>query len=66
MLYGFALNIASPLQQQFGALPVLWRAEIVAVVMLAPLGIYSTLNNDRPFEWVALAAVQQPEFKPNR
>ena len=43
--------------QQFGALPVLWRAEIVAVVMLAPLGIYSTLNNDRPFEWVALAAV---------
>jgi len=26
-------------------------------VMLAPLGIYSTLNNDRPFEWVALAAV---------
>jgi len=57
MLYGFALNIASPLQQQFGALPVLWRAEIVAVVMLAPLGIYSTLNNDRPFEWIALAAV---------
>ena len=57
MLYGFALNIASPLQQQFGALPVLWRAEIVAVVMLAPLGIYSTLHNDRPFEWSAFAAV---------
>ena len=57
MLYGFALNIASPLQQQFGALPVLWRAEIVAVVMLAPLGIYSTLHNDRPFEWSALAAL---------
>ena len=56
-MHGFALNIASPLQQQFGALPVLWRAEIVAVVMLAPLGVYSTLNNDRPFEWIALAAV---------
>lgn len=37
--YGFALNIASPLQQRNGALPVLWRAQIVALVLTAPLGV---------------------------
>jgi drug/metabolite transporter (DMT)-like permease len=57
VLYGFALNIASPLQQKYGALPVLWRAEIVAVVVLLPLGIFSLINNDRPFEWGAFAAM---------
>lgn len=57
VLYGFALNIASPLQQKYGALPVLWRAEIVAVVVLLPLGVYSLRNNDRPFEWGAFVAM---------
>jgi drug/metabolite transporter (DMT)-like permease len=52
-----ALNIASPLQQKYGALPVLWRAEIVAVVVLLPLGVFSLINNDRPFEWGAFAAM---------
>jgi drug/metabolite transporter (DMT)-like permease len=37
--YGFALNIASPLQQRNGALPVIWRAQMVALVLTAPLGI---------------------------
>ena len=39
LLYGLALNIAVPLQQRLGALPVIWRAEIVALVLLAPGGI---------------------------
>ena len=37
--YGFALNIASPLQQRNGALPVIWRAQIVALILTAPLGV---------------------------
>jgi len=37
--YGFALNLASPLQQRNGALPVIWRAQMVALVLTAPLGV---------------------------
>jgi drug/metabolite transporter (DMT)-like permease len=37
--YGFALNIARPLQQRNGALPVIWRAQIVALILTAPLGL---------------------------
>jgi drug/metabolite transporter (DMT)-like permease len=37
--YGFALNLARPLQQRHGALPVIWRAQAVALVLTAPLGL---------------------------
>jgi len=37
--YGFALNLARPLQQRHGALPVIWRAQAVALVLTAPLGV---------------------------
>lgn len=37
--YGVALNLARPLQQRNGALPVLWRALGVAVLLTAPLGL---------------------------
>jgi drug/metabolite transporter (DMT)-like permease len=39
--YAFALNIARPLQQRNGALPVIWRAQIVALILTAPLGLPS-------------------------
>lgn len=42
--YGFALNIARPLQQQYGALPIILRAQIVAVVLTAPLGVSDLLS----------------------
>ena len=38
--YGFAFNIAVPLQQKYGALPVLWRALLISVVLTVPYGIY--------------------------
>ena len=41
--YGFALNLARPLEQQYGALPVILRAQMVAVVLTAPLGIPAVL-----------------------
>jgi drug/metabolite transporter (DMT)-like permease len=42
--YGFAINLAAPLQQRNGALPVIWRAQAVAVVLTAPLGLPAALN----------------------
>jgi drug/metabolite transporter (DMT)-like permease len=37
--YGIALSIARSLQQQYGAVPVIWRAQAVALLLTAPLGI---------------------------
>jgi drug/metabolite transporter (DMT)-like permease len=37
--YGFAINLARPLQQRHGALPVIWRAQSVALLLTAPLGL---------------------------
>ena len=41
--YGVAINLARPLQQRNGALPVVWRALGVALVLTAPLGIPAVL-----------------------
>jgi drug/metabolite transporter (DMT)-like permease len=38
-LYGLAANLAVPLQQRYGALPVLLRAQIVALVVVTPVGL---------------------------
>jgi drug/metabolite transporter (DMT)-like permease len=37
--YGFAVNVARPLQQRYGALPIILRAQTVAVILTAPLGV---------------------------
>lgn len=37
--YGIALSIARSLQQKYGAVPVIWRAQAVGLIMTAPLGI---------------------------
>lgn len=37
--YGVAINLARPLQQRNGALPVVWRALGVALILTAPLGV---------------------------
>jgi drug/metabolite transporter (DMT)-like permease len=42
--YGVALNLARPLQQRSGALPVVWRALGVAVLLTAPLGLPAVLE----------------------
>jgi drug/metabolite transporter (DMT)-like permease len=44
--YGFALNLARPLQQRNGALGVIWRALGVALVLTAPLGIPELLRSN--------------------
>ena len=42
--YGFALNIASPLQRRNGALPVIWRAQMVGLLLTAPLGWHDVVK----------------------
>lgn len=42
--YGVALNVARPLQQRNGAIPVIWRALGVALILTAPLGLPALLN----------------------
>ena len=42
--YGVAINLARPLQLQNGALPVVWRALGVALVLTAPLGAPALLH----------------------
>ena len=42
--YAFAINIAQPLQHKYGALPVIWRAQAVAMMLTAPLGTPELLD----------------------
>ena len=44
--YGIALNIARPLQQRNGAIPVVWRALGLALILTAPLGLPEVLKGD--------------------
>jgi len=39
VLYGLAANLAVPLQQRYGSLPVLLRAQGVALLVIAPFGL---------------------------
>ena len=55
MCYGVALNMAVPLQQRYGSLPVLWRAQAVAFVLTAPVGL-TTLGNVH-FAWRPMLAI---------
>jgi drug/metabolite transporter (DMT)-like permease len=42
--YGLALSVVRPLQMRNGALPVIWRALGVALVLTAPLGLPAALQ----------------------
>jgi drug/metabolite transporter (DMT)-like permease len=52
--YGFAFNIATPLQQRYGSLPVMARILAIAAVLTAPLGLWSLPSSG--FAWSALAS----------
>jgi drug/metabolite transporter (DMT)-like permease len=43
--YGIAVNLSVPLTQSYGAIPVFWRCQLVAVVLTAPLGIPGMLRS---------------------
>ena len=50
--YGVALNLAGPLQQRNGGLPIIWRALGVALALTAPLGLPDLLTA----QWTPRAA----------
>jgi len=55
LCYGVAVNLAVPLQQRYGALPVLFRAQIVALVFLLPTAAASLPSSE--FAWSSGLAV---------
>lgn len=55
LCYAVAVNIAVPLQQRYGALPVLIRAQAVALVLLFPAALISLPDSE--FSWTSMIAV---------
>lgn len=55
VFYGLAINLAVPLQQRYGALPVLLRAQIVAFVLVLPVGLASVPGSE--FAWPSALAL---------
>ena len=53
--YGIAFNIATPLQQRYGSLPVMARILAIGAVLTAPIGL-SAITGSR-FAWSSLLAV---------
>jgi drug/metabolite transporter (DMT)-like permease len=52
--YGIAFNVATPLQQRYGSLPVMARILTVGAILTAPLGLFSIPGSH--VAWSALAA----------
>jgi drug/metabolite transporter (DMT)-like permease len=46
VLYGLSTNLAVPLQQRYGALPVLLRAQLVALVVVTPYGLFHVSGSE--------------------
>ena len=56
--YGIALSIARRLQQKYGAVPVIWRAQAVAILLTAPFGIPDLANaNWTPIPLLSMLAL---------
>ncbi|HJR99214.1 MAG TPA: DMT family transporter [Actinomycetota bacterium] len=53
--YGMAINIAAPLTQRYGSLPVMARMLGLAVIWTAPLGVVGLTGSS--FAWGPLAAI---------
>ena len=54
-LYGLSAYLAVPLQQQYGALPVLLRAQLAALVIVVPFGLVHLPGSS--WSWGAAAAM---------
>ena len=53
--YAVALNMVAPLQQRYGSLPVIARAQWVAAAAVTPFGIYGLTQST--FAWPSLLAL---------
>lgn len=58
ILYGLAANIAVPLQQRYGAIPVVFGAQLVALVAILPFGLLALPDSSPTASaWGAMAAL---------
>jgi drug/metabolite transporter (DMT)-like permease len=55
VFYGLSANLAVPLQQKYGGLPVMWRVQLCALAMTTPYGLASIPASE--FSWASLGAV---------
>ncbi|MEI8239066.1 MAG: DMT family transporter [Actinomycetota bacterium] len=55
MFYGFALNLATPLQRKYGSPALMWRAQGVALALTLPIGL--TQVGKIHFTWSAFFAM---------
>lgn len=55
LLVGLAFNLAVPLQQRYGALPVILRAQGIAAVLLTPLAVAGL--DDSRWSWPSVASI---------
>jgi drug/metabolite transporter (DMT)-like permease len=55
VLYGLSTNVAVPLQQKYGALPVLFRAQLAALVIVVPYGLLEVRGST--WSWSAALAM---------
>jgi drug/metabolite transporter (DMT)-like permease len=53
--YGFAFNVATPLQQRYGSVPLMARILLLGSVLTAPFGLLSIPGSS--FAWSSLGAV---------
>lgn len=53
--YGLATNLAVPLQQRYGSLPVILRAQLVSLVLVAPQGLVGAARST--FAWDSMLAM---------
>lgn len=55
VLYGLSANLAVPLQQRYGALPVLLRSQLAAMVVVVPVGVLTAGGSS--WSWTSFAAM---------
>jgi len=55
MLYAVAFNLAVPLTQRYGSLPVLLRAQLVAIAVVLPFGLWGLPRSE--WDWGATGAM---------
>jgi drug/metabolite transporter (DMT)-like permease len=53
--YGVSVNVIVPLQHRYGSLPVLWRIQIVALILMVPFAIAGL--GESSFEWRPFLAI---------
>ncbi|MGH2692944.1 MAG: DMT family transporter [Actinomycetota bacterium] len=58
VLYGLAANLTVPLQQRYGALPVVFRAQLVALIAVLPFGLLALPDSSpTPSGWASMGAL---------